>query len=216
MPLLRTTPARSRDVAAASTTNGYKKTIIVCLPANDARVGLPFASVQAMSAAATLRGVEVLRREINAAALTDKSESMKHIKVVVVDVGAVGGHPPSISESMSPQEVYKATEDWTPSEKLTYGPSFAAITRSSTTTPPQSRWEAVWTTFNGTVPFGVVRRKPADVSVFVDALVDIVSGGGKKGSSIFRVGLGMSRNWIRGERVAVGAGGKICICICIH
>ena len=79
LPLLRTGSARSRDKG--------KKSIIICLPATDARVGLPFASVQAMSAAGTIRAAEVLRREIRVAATTEHSESMKNINVVVVDVG---------------------------------------------------------------------------------------------------------------------------------
>jgi hypothetical protein len=211
MPLLRTTPARSRDTAA--NTNG-KKTIIVCLPATDGRVGLPFASVQAMSAAATLRGVEVLRREINAAALTDKSESMKNIKVVVVDVGAINVGSPTV-DPMSPQEAYKAMENWTASEKLTYGPAFASITR---VTPPRptSRWEEFSTIFNGNVPFGV-RRKPSDTSAFVDSLVGIVSGE-RKGFSLFGLGLGTDRirNCFRMERITVGAGGNLFLALVEH
>src|SRR5882762_3488646 len=54
LPLLRANPARARD---AATNNKGKKNIVVCIPAVDARVGLPFAAPQAMSAAATLRGV---------------------------------------------------------------------------------------------------------------------------------------------------------------
>ena len=42
----------------------------------DARVGLPFASMQATSAAVTLRGAEVLCREIRAPTLTNESESV--------------------------------------------------------------------------------------------------------------------------------------------
>ena len=64
LPLLRSSPARARDALAHG---AGKQSIVVCLPATDARVGLPFGSAQAMSAAATLRGVEVLRREIRAA-----------------------------------------------------------------------------------------------------------------------------------------------------
>ena len=91
LPLLRAAPARARDALA----NGLgKHSIVVCLPATDARVGLPFAGAQAMSAAATLRGVEVLRRELRAAAASAESpeiaDAVRNIKVVVVDVGAVG------------------------------------------------------------------------------------------------------------------------------
>jgi hypothetical protein len=203
LPLLRTTPARARDVVA----NGRsKKTIVVCLPAADTRVGLPFASVQAMSAAATLRGVEVLRREINAAALQDKSESMKTIKVVVVDVGVVGLDS-AATDHMRPDEVYRAMEDWTASEKLTYGPAFTSISPITTARSP-SRWVAFWSFFSGSQPFGV-KRTPTDVAVFVDKIIGIVGTGGKR-SSVFVLGLGLGkiRNWFRGERFAVGAGGN--------
>jgi hypothetical protein len=184
LPLLRTSPARARD---SLSNNRGSKSIIVCVPATDARVGLPFSSAQAMSAAATLRGVEILRREINAAALTDSTESMKNIKVVVVDVGSVGY---SVPQALLPQDVYEAMGDWTPSEKVAYGPAFASILEEGN-------------------QYGVP-RKPADVSIFVNSLVEVVSGGRKGGRCAFALGLGLGRvrNWIRGERFAVGAGGK--------
>jgi hypothetical protein len=197
LPLLRTTPARSRDLASINN----KKTIIVCLPATDARIGLPFASAQAMSAAATLRGVEVLRREIKVSALTDKSESMKNIKVVIVDVGTVGPH--STPHSLS-QDIYKAMEDWTASEKLTYGPAFAAIAN------PQVHSQSIFKNIfkGGSFDYGV-RRKPTDVAVFVNNLVGVVSGGRKGNTCMLGLGnsIGRLRNWIRGERFSVGAGG---------
>jgi Fungal family of unknown function (DUF1776) len=185
LPLIRTSPPRARDSVS---NNHGSKSIIVCVPATDARVGLPFSSAQAMSAAATLRGVEVLRREINAAALTDTTGSMKNIKVVVVDIGFVGS---SVPQSLLPQDVYKAMEEWTPSEKVAYGPAFSSIVEEGH-------------------QFGVP-RKPTDVSVFVNSLVEVVSGGSKGGGWAFtlRLGLGRVRNWIRGERFAVGAGGKL-------
>lgn len=161
---------------------------MVCVPATDARVGLPFSSTQAMSAAATMRGVEVLRREINAAALTDTTESMKNINVTVVDVGSVGS---SIAPTLVPQDLYKTMEDWTPSEKVAYGPAFSSILEEGR-------------------QYGVA-RKPTDVSYFVNALVEVVSGG-QKGSGrplALTLGLGKLRNWIRGDRFAIGAGGKL-------
>lgn len=184
LPLLRTNPAQARD--AASNNRGHRS-IIVCVPAIDVRVGLPFSSAQAMSAAATLRGVEVLRREINVAALTDATESMKNMKVVVVDVGAVvsaGGQP------FVQQDIYKVMEEWTPSEKVAYGAAYSSIMEQGTKT----------------------LRKPTDVSVFVNSLVQIVSGGKKGGrwplSLSHGIGLGRFFNWARGDRFAVGAGGK--------
>jgi len=181
-----------------------KKSIIVCLPATEARVGLPFASVNSMSAAGTLRAVQVLRREINLAALTGKSETMKNIKVVAVDVGTFNVGPPQ-SNYLPPQDVYKATEKWTASEKITYGPAFAAISHSGATEPKTS-WTAVLGR-GGETQYGVP-RKPTDVQVFVDNIVGVVSNGAY-GPSFLGLGLGLGkvRNWIRGERFSVGAGG---------
>jgi len=167
----------------------------------DARVGLPFSSMQSMSAASTLRAVEVLRREVNVAALTDRSESMKNIRVVVAevgvfDVGQTSGCPP-------PENIYKAMEDWSSSEKMTYGPAFASILHD--VPPPTSRWNAFSDLFkNG--KYGTARR-PTSVNVFVDNIVGVVTGGGH-GSTLYGFGLGLGRirNWIRGERFSVGAG----------
>ncbi|KAK7467386.1 hypothetical protein VKT23_004442 [Stygiomarasmius scandens] len=191
LPLLRNMPSKG------------KKSIIVCLPATEARVGLPFASINSMSAAGTLRAVQVLRREINLAALTGKSETMKNIKVVAVDVGTFNVGPPQ-SNHLPPQDVYKATEKWTASEKITYGPAFAAISHSGSTEPKTS-WTAVLGR-GGETQYGVP-RKPTDVQVFVDNIVGVVSNGAY-GPSFLGLGLGLGklRNWIRGERFSVGAG----------
>ncbi|KAG6917936.1 hypothetical protein DXG01_000374 [Tephrocybe rancida] len=196
MPLLRTGSARARDKG--------KKTIIVCLPAIEARVGLPFASMQAMSAAGTLRGVEVLRREINLAALTDQSESMRNIKVVVADVGMLDV---GIYSAAAPQEnLYKAMEDWSPSEKLAYGPAFASI--SHTARPLPSRWATFSAIFKNRQHYGVART-PTDSGVFVEKIVSVVTGG-RHNPYLFGLGrlIGQTRNWLRGERFSIGAGGE--------
>jgi len=141
---------------------------------------------------------------------------MKNIKVVIVDVGLVDVNvsPPSSSKPDSAVPGYKAMDDWTASEKLTYGPAFASIlppaaTIPSRTTRPASRWRAFWSIFSGSRPFGV-RRKPTDIAVFVDTLVAIVSAGGRRASlsSVFGIGLGLERirNCCRGDRFVVGAG----------
>ncbi|KAG5636414.1 hypothetical protein H0H81_008155 [Sphagnurus paluster] len=191
MPLLRTGSARARDKGS--------KSIIVCLPAIEARVGLPFSSMQSMSAASTLRAVEVLRREINLAALTGESESMKNIKVVVADIGAFGADPYS---TITPHESV-SMEEWSPSEKLAYGPAFASI--SHTTCQPASRWQTMTVVKSGH-RFGVPRT-PTDVGVFVNKIVSVVTGG-RHNTYFFGLGrsVGQIRNWIRGERFSIGAG----------
>lgn len=181
LPFLRTSPARARDAVANNTP---KKSIVFCLPATDAHVGLPFAGAQAMSAAATLRGAEVLRREIRLAALTDESHSMRHIKVVTVDVGSVG----AVSEKVPSLE--HSTLDWTASEKAAYQAAFASVLAGQRQ----------------------LRRKPTDVSKFVQTVVDVVSGGRVGAPHRFEqvdLVLGRIREFIWGDRVIVGAGGTL-------
>ena len=181
MPLLRNSPARARDDIHR---NKGKRSIVVCLPAKDARVGLPFAGAQAMSAAATLRGTEVLRREIHAAATTD--EGMKNIKVVTVDVGSVGVQESLVSE----KSLDHAMIDWTASEKAAYGSAFASVF-GDTKAPQQV-------------------RTPSDVSAFVRVVVDVVSNGKRRRGEPHDIELlfGRLREWFFGDRVIIGAGGK--------
>lgn len=156
-----------------------RKSIIVCLPAADARVGLPFGGVSAMSAAATLRALDVLRREVAV------GQGMNSIRIVAVDVGVVGETPVSALAN-SP-----AMDDWTPSEKATYGQAFAAL---------------------GETSMGRSRR-PEDISVLINNIVGVISAGTKTKMASqtiwgIRVGVGYEkiRDWIRGDRFAVGAG----------
>ncbi|KAL0946791.1 hypothetical protein HGRIS_012964 [Hohenbuehelia grisea] len=195
LPLLRTAPARAKDKG--------KKTVIICLPATAARIGLPFSSLQAMSAAATLRGAEVLRREIDVAALTDKSESMKNIKVVVVDVGAFEVEP--AVPSLPPHDVYKAMESWTASEKVTYGPAFASIFRE-VQPQPHRFWSSFASLFTSGHRAGIARRG-SGTAVFVNTLVGVVSDG-RIGSSMLGIGPAVRKfySWIAGKRIVVGAG----------
>lgn len=169
LPLLRADASRARG----------HKSIILCLPAADARVGLPFGSVSAMSAAATLRAADVLRREIAA------TRGTSAIRIVTVDVGEVG---PSTHDS----SVRVDMDTWTPSEKATYGAAFSTLreTRRS--------------------------RVPVDVSTFVDSLVGVASGGARarrSGKIVFGVSFGLLyeqvKDWIRGDRLSFGAGGRL-------
>ncbi|EMD37938.1 hypothetical protein CERSUDRAFT_113080 [Gelatoporia subvermispora B] len=183
LPLLRASPARARD--AVSQGKG-KKSIVVCLPAIAARVGVPFCGAQAMSAAATLRGVEVLRREIRMAALSDSTGSLRNIKVITVDVGSVGDVGPEVTRGADPASLM---QEWTPGEAAAYGTAFVS---------------AVQAAQHG------VHRKPTDASVFVQTLVDIVSNGQKSNvtsvAAVLKLGLGRLREYVFGSRVVVGAG----------
>ncbi|KAI0332567.1 hypothetical protein GY45DRAFT_1246518 [Cubamyces sp. BRFM 1775] len=192
LPLLRATPARAQD---ARTQGLGRQSIVVCLPAMDARVGLPFASAQAMSAAATLRGVEVLRREVRAAGLSglgsERSEAayaMRNVKVTVVDVGAVafagGEHDLEGAEGLR-----RVVDEWTPSEQAAYGAAFGSMLEHG--------------------GHRAIRRQPSDASVFVDTVTSIVGSGRRRhGLNTYSVCdvLGRLHELFRGDRVAVGAG----------
>ncbi|CDO77931.1 hypothetical protein BN946_scf184679.g10 [Trametes cinnabarina] len=184
LPLLRATPARAKDARA----NGLgRQSIVVCLPAIDARVGLPFTGAQAMSAAATLRGVDVLRREIRAASLSgvgsETAEAMRNIKVTVVDVGAVG----LSAADQNLEGLHHVADQWTPSEQAAYSAVFDSMLEHRT-----------------------IRRQPSDVSSFVNTVVDVVGNGrtcrrASLPASLRRL-FGRIFELFRGDRIVVGAG----------
>ncbi|KAF9030719.1 hypothetical protein BDZ89DRAFT_985252 [Hymenopellis radicata] len=184
-----------------SSQDNKRKTIVVCLPATATRVGLPFSSMQSISAAGTLRATEVLRRELSVAALTGKSDAMKNIKLVVADIGSF---ETDTSHSMAPEDVYKSMERWSVSEKLTYGAGFAALSHHSRA--PRSKWENFKGIFHDEAHYGVP-RKPTNVKVFINTMANVVSNG-QFGPTLlgFNTGLGRLRNWLRGERFSMGAG----------
>lgn len=198
LPLLRTGPAFAQD-------HRLDKTVIVCLPALDVRVGLPFASVGSMSAAAMERGVEVLRRELEVAGAHGQGTlMMRNIKVVVVDVGLFDVGASSVEEEG--EMIRKAMGDWTASEQLCYGTAFTRTLRGLS--PARQVWEMLVASFKSTKRYGEP-RKPTDVSVFVDNVVDVVGcGRGIYGGSELGLGLGRIRNWVRGERFSIGTGGE--------
>jgi hypothetical protein len=160
-----------------------------------------------MSAAGTLKAVEILRREVAMAAMTGKTDSMKNIRIVTVDVGTIDIGP---ANRVQTENVLKATEAWTSSEKLIYGPAFASVSHE---VAPASAWESVLALFSERRHYAVGRR-PTKMSVFVRKIVNIVSEG-RYGPTVFGrnvVGLGLVNNWLhwlQGDRLSVGAGGKV-------
>jgi len=195
LPLLRSSPARARD--ALSNGSG-KKSIIVCLPITDTRVGLPFAGAQAMSASATLQGLRVLRREIKIASLSMVNpEAMKNIRVVTVEVGTLdtdGHHRHHLREPSGSIDIQTSMEDWSASEKSVYGQSFLTVN-------------------GGGVQVGT-SRKPTPVSHFVRTIVNIVNGqsyGSGSNMPLFVRAFYRLRGWLRGDRISVGAGGELSI-----
>ena len=184
LPLMRNSPSRTRD----SIKNGKgKKSIVVCVPANDAHVGLPFLGPSSMSAAATLRGVDVLRREVRVAAATGGAEGMSDINVVSFEVGTLD-IPPFAGRHLLDHASKEYTKSWTPSEKLAYGPA----------------WEF---TLEGTDRF---QRSAQKAEVFVDDVLQVVSYGRIRSVSFcgLRLNIWSVFDWMRGGRYAVGAGGS--------
>jgi hypothetical protein len=184
LPLMRNSPSRTRDAIK----NGKgKKSIIVCIPAVDARVGLPFLGPSSMSAAATLRAIEVLRREVRVAAATGGAEGMNDVNVVSLEVGALDV-PPFAGRRLLDYDPKEYTKSWTPSEKLAYGPA----------------WELA---MEGTGR--KFQRKPQKVEVFVCDVLQIVSHGRVGSVSLcgLRLNIGSIFDWMRGGRYAVGSGG---------
>jgi hypothetical protein len=185
---MRNSPSRTRDAIK----NGKgKKSIVVCVPAIDAHVGLPFLGPSSMSAAATRRAVDVLRREVRVAAWTGGAEGMNDIEVVSLEVGALD-IPPFAGRRMLDYDTKEYTKSWTPSEKLAYGPA----------------WEL---TLEGSGHKS--QRKAQKVDLFVGDLVQIVSFGRVCSVSLcgLRVHFGSVFGWLRGGRYAVGSGGNIVV-----
>jgi len=192
IPLFRRTSRFSGEADA-------RKNIIVCVPAMASRVGVPFASEEAMSAAATVRAVEVLRRELKACA-AQSDEEIVAPKVVLVDVGAISFTRQS--RATRPElDVSTLVQSWTPSERNAYASALETSLEQTKAIP----------------------RTPAHVSVFVDAVVGVVSAGMKGrgygygyksdlssgGTKRFILSVwGRLRTWVRGERFSVGAGAK--------
>ncbi|KZV69046.1 hypothetical protein PENSPDRAFT_652731 [Peniophora sp. CONT] len=169
---------------------GRKKSIVFCVPAADARVGLPFSAASAMSAAATARGAEVLRREIAMAAATGNAPAMKDINVVVMDIGAVESPTPT-RRRMLGHDAHNDLDAWTDSEQLAYGPAYKAMTEPSSAAG------------------SVVRRRPSPPKVFADKIVGVVSYGRKRFVNVFGYHIPisfMSHPFMLGSRYAVGAG----------
>jgi hypothetical protein len=189
LPLMRNSPSRTRD----SIKNGKgKKSIVVCVPATDAHVGLPFLGPSSMSAAATLRGVDVLRREVRVAAATGGAEGMGDINVVGFEVGALD-IPPFAGRDPLDHSSKEYTKSWTPSEKLAYGPA----------------WEL---TLEG--PGHQFQRKAQKADAFVNDLLQVVSYGRIRSVSFcgLQLNIWLVFDWMRGGRYAVGSGGKFPSC----
>jgi len=183
---MRNSPSRTRDAIK----NGKgKKSIVVCLPAIDGRVGWPFMGPSSVSATATCRAVDVLRREVRVAALTGDAGGMSDIEVVSLEVGELD-IPPFVGRRMLDYDPKEYTKSWTPSEKLAYGRAWEFALRATTHDSPY---------------------KVEKVDLFVNDLVQIVSYGRVCSISLcgLRLHVGSVFGWLRGGRYAVGSGAGV-------
>lgn len=156
------------------------------MPAVDSRVGVPYGSAQAMGAAATVRGAEVLRRELKQVA----DPQMRDIRIVIADVGSVG-KAESVFAHSGIQSLENSVHSWTVGEQKVYGSPYA--------------------TFLSTV--GRRTRLPSRVDIFVHSIVQTIGKNALKGERASTLAVGF-RLWtfkllkqIRGSRICVGAGG---------
>lgn len=187
LPLFRMDSVRTQDVVNSA---GRKRNIVLCVPAADARVGIPYAAAQSMSAAATVRGADILRRELKQI----DDPQMRGIQVVVADVGAVGSYDPlGVATQGLEESMVNSIASWTPGEQRIYASPYAA--------------------FINTVSHGSA-RKPVKMEKFVRKMIGTV---GRLSVSSGRhpvvVGLklwaiGFHRQ-LMGSRFAVGAGGLL-------
>ena len=185
---MRNSPSRTRDAIK----NGKgKKSIVVCVPRVDARVGLAFLGPSSISASATRRAVDVLRREVRAAATTGGAEGMNDIEVVSLEVGELD-IPPFAGRRMLDYDIKEYSKSWTPSEKLAYGPAWELVLRASNCNN---------------------ERTVQKVDLFVGDLVQIVSYGRVCCVSLcgLRLHVGSVFGGLRGGRYAVGSGGNVII-----
>jgi hypothetical protein len=89
----------------------------VCLPVIASRVGVAWSAAEAMSAAATNKGVDVLRRELR------ESGQSKNCSVTVVEVGSVGTGLGG-SSSLYDTGTLSYMNDWSSNQRATYGAAF--------------------------------------------------------------------------------------------
>ncbi|KAH8117187.1 hypothetical protein DFH11DRAFT_1573658 [Phellopilus nigrolimitatus] len=186
LPLFRVDSIRSQDATYAV---GGKKSVVLCVPAPDARVGVPYASAQAMSAAATVRGAEVLRRELGQVG----DPHMHNVRVVVADVGVIGdsGGTGLSVQALDEEALVGSISQWTPSEQKVYATPYAAFMNAV------SQRHA---------------REPTSVDKFVRTMVTTIGRNATRGENRSTIAVGLRlwsfgiRRQIRGNRFSIGAG----------
>ncbi|KIM28967.1 hypothetical protein M408DRAFT_329012 [Serendipita vermifera MAFF 305830] len=193
LPLFRISSGKQGLSKSRGTT--CRTSIIALVPAASSRVGVAFNSAGAMAVAGFVKGLEVLRREV------DETD------VVIVDVGAISTPEESSNKEKEEPDLITLTKAWTASERRAYGPAYeAALVHSSSVSAPS-------TTKHHKRP-RAPRRRPTDIDEVANSILPLIHAGRVSRSRWHPLYIvtHFSKTWhrtvlyFRGYRISVGAG----------
>jgi hypothetical protein len=202
LPLFRIASGRQGVGHTKSKHSTTRTSIIVLVPAVASRVGVAFDGARAMAIAGLVKGIEVMRREIN------------ETNVVLVDVGAIADPETENSQSNSQKDgegdldVIALTKAWSASERHAYGTAYeAALVHSSATHVP-SRSPSRRRKHHHR------RRTPTDIDSLVSTIIPLVHVARSSRSPWHPLYIftHLSKTWhrvglhLQGYRISVGAG----------
>jgi len=201
LPLFRI--SSSRQGLGKSKGSTTRASVIALVPATSSRVGVAFSGANAMAIAGFVKGLEVLRRELDD---TD---------VIIVDVGSIDipGGPTALelhrgvadSEGSQEFDVIALTKAWTASERRAYGSAYeAALIYSSAASASNTKRHKQ----------ALPRRHPTDIDTLLASIIPLVHVHRYSRSRWhpFYVLTHLSKTWrrmslyFRGYRISVGAG----------
>lgn len=194
LPLFRI--SSGRQGLAKSRGSTARTSVIALVPAVSSRVGVAFNSASAMAVAGFVKGLEVLRREVDD---TD---------VVIVDVGSISAPEDGTSKAKAEEpDLVTLTKAWTASERRAYGPAYeAALIHSSTVSaiPNPKRHKRP----------RPPRRQPTDIDTLIASILPLVHAH-RTSRAVWHplyIVTHLSKTWrriglyFRGYRISVGAG----------
>jgi hypothetical protein len=201
LPLFRI--SSSRQGLGKSRGSTARTSIIALVPAVSSRVGVAFNSASAMAVAGFVKGLEVMRREL------------EDTDVVIVDVGTISvpednaassSQKGAATEADQEPDIITLTRAWTASERRAYGPAYEAalIHSSSVSHSPASHPRRQ----------RPPRRRPTDIDTLLASILPLVHAHrfSKSRWNPLYVLTHLSKTWrrmslyFRGYRISVGAG----------
>lgn len=196
LPLFRI--SSGRQGLAKSRGSTARTSVIALVPAVSSRVGVAFNSASAMAVAGFVKGLEVLRREV------------EDTDVIIVDVGSISSPEDGSNKAKAGAEepdLVALTNAWTASERRAYGPAYeAALIHSSaaSVTPNPRRHKRP----------PPPRRRPTDIDSLVASILPLVHTHRSSRSrwNPLYILTHFSKTWrrtilyFRGYRISVGAG----------